>query len=226
LPLASPGAACEPMPQLASLEKQLEIRHCERSAAICLSVRHCERSTAIRLSVRHCERSAAICLSVHHCDRSAGIRLSVCHCERSAATCLSVRHCERSAAICLWLVILSAAKDLILRKQADCHAPFSRLKTKVIPAAGARSDGQTAPLARQPAGERSETVCHFVIASAARQSACQFVITSEARQSACPFVIASKARQSAFCFYFFHRGVRGDAAIPKRALHPPVGSSS
>jgi len=188
------------MPQLASLEKQLEIRHCERSAAICLSVCHCGRSAAIRLSLRHCERSAA--------------------------TCLSVRHCERSAAICLWLVILSAAKDLILRKQADCHAPFSRLKTKVIPAAGARSDGQTAPLARQPAGERSETVCQFVIASEARQSACQFVIASEARQPACHFVNANEARQSAFGFSFYPREVRSDAAIPKRALCPPVGSSS
>jgi len=194
------------MPQLASLEKQLEIRHCERSAAICLSVRHCERSTAIRLSVRHCERSAAICLSVCHCGRSA--------------------------AICLWLVILSAAKDLILRKQADCRAPARHIKAGVIPAAGARSDGQTAPLARQPAGERSETVCHFVIASAARQSACQFVITSEARQSACPFVIASKAWQSAFGFSFFLREVRGDAEIPKghyvRLLvrHPELSEGS
>ena len=43
-----------------------------------------------------------------------------------------------------WFVILSAVKDLNLRKQADCGAPFSRLKAKVIPAAGARSDGLAA----------------------------------------------------------------------------------
>ena len=43
-----------------------------------------------------------------------------------------------------WFVILSAAKDLILRKQADCRAPARHIKAGVIPAAGARSDGLAA----------------------------------------------------------------------------------
>jgi len=46
------------------------------------------------------------------------------------------------------LVILSAAKDLILRKQADCRAPSRHLKAKVIPVAGARSDGLAAACVR------------------------------------------------------------------------------
>ena len=47
-----------------------------------------------------------------------------------------------------WFVILSAAKDLILRKQADCHAPSCHHKAKVIPVAGARSDGLAAACVR------------------------------------------------------------------------------
>jgi len=169
------------MPQLASLEKQLEIRHCERSAAIRLSVRHCERSAAICLSVRHCERSAAICLSVRHCERSAARlpgKLSLRAQRGNLAVSSSLRAKRGNLLVSLslrakrgnlplvflfffaryaatqrypkgtmsacWFVILSAAKDLILRKQADCRAPARHIKAGVIPAAGARSDGLAA----------------------------------------------------------------------------------
>ena len=47
-----------------------------------------------------------------------------------------------------WFVILSAVKDLNLRKQADCHAPSCHHKGKVIPVAGARSDGLAAACVR------------------------------------------------------------------------------
>ena len=63
--------------------------------------------------------------------------------ERNETVWKSVIASEARQSACQF-VILSAAKDLILRKQADCRAPSRNLNAKVKIAAGARSDGLAA----------------------------------------------------------------------------------